>query len=100
VGYATAPSPTGPWTKYAYNPVLASNAYIHGAGHHAVTKSPDGKEMFIVYHTHLDTDTVGPRKLAIDRLRFAPNPDGGPDIMEVYGPTLTPQPMPSGARKR
>jgi hypothetical protein len=100
VGYATAPSPTGPWTKYAWNPILASNAYVHGAGHHSVTHSPDGREMFIAYHTHLDLMHVGPRKLAIDRLRFAPNPDGGPDILEVYGPTLTPQPMPSGAPKR
>jgi hypothetical protein len=99
VGYATASSPTGPWTKYAYNPILASNAYVHGAGHHSVTQSPDGKEMFIVYHTHLDLHHVGPRKLAIDRLRFVKDPNGGPDILEAYGPTLTPQPMPSGAKR-
>jgi hypothetical protein len=98
VGYATAPSPTGPWTKYAYNPVLASNAYIHGAGHHAVTKSPDGKEMFIAYHSHRNTHAVHPRKLAVDRLRFIKNPNGGPDLLEAYGPTLTPQPMPSGTK--
>lgn len=98
VGYATAPSPTGPWTKYAYNPVLASNVYVHGAGHHAVTKSPDGTETFIVYHSHWNTQSVQPRKLAIDRMRFVPNPDGGPDVIQVYGPTLTPQPMPSGSK--
>lgn len=97
VGYATAPTPTGPWTKYAYNPVLASNAYVHGAGHHATTQSPDGKETFIVYHSHRDIHNIQPRKLAIDRMRFIANPDGGPDIIEVYGPTLTPQPMPSGS---
>lgn len=97
LGYATASSPTGPWKKYAYNPVLASNVYVHGAGHHAVTRSPDGAEMFVVYHTHRDTQNVHPRKMAIDRMRFVPNPHGGPDIIEIYGPTLTPQPMPSGS---
>ena len=59
--------------------------------------SPDGKEMFIVYHTHFAPGQVQPRKMNIDRMRFAPNPEGGPDILEVYGPTLTLQPMPSGA---
>lgn len=98
VGYATATHPLGPWTKYAHNPILQSNAYVHGVGHHAVTTSPDGKEMFAVYHSHKSPEDRWPRHMAIDRLRFAPNPEGGPDIMEAYGPTLTPQPMPSGSR--
>jgi hypothetical protein len=98
VGYATAPSPYGPWTKWAHNPILQNTSEVHGPGHHSIAPSPDGKEMFIVYHTHFAPGRVQPRKVAIDRIRFAPNPEGGPDILEVYGPTLTPQPMPSGAR--
>lgn len=97
VGYATAPSPYGPWTKWAYNPVLQNTSQVHGPGHHSIAPSPDGREMFIVYHTHFAPGRVQPRKVAIDRIRFAPNPEGGPDILEVCGPTLTPQPMPSGA---
>ena len=32
----------------------------------------------------------------IDRIKFVPNPDGGADLLSVYGPTVTPQPLPSG----
>ena len=31
----------------------------------------------------------------IDRVKFVPDPNGGPDILTVYGPTTTPQPLPS-----
>lgn len=94
VGYATASHPLGPWTKYQYNPILRSTAYVQGVGHHCVTMSPNGKEMLIVYHAHKSHEDRWPRQMMMDRMRFAPNPDGGPDILEVYGPTLTPQPIP------
>ena len=32
----------------------------------------------------------------IDRIKFVPNPDGGADLLSVHGPTVTPQPLPSG----
>jgi GH43 family beta-xylosidase/uncharacterized protein YjdB len=94
VGYATAPSPTGPWTKYEHNPIMKSNIVVPGAGHHSLIHSPDGSELFMVYHTHNSTTATEPRKLAIDRVHFVPQ-ENGPDIMEVWGPTVTPQPMPS-----
>ncbi|WP_462411418.1 family 43 glycosylhydrolase [Neobacillus sp. Marseille-QA0830] len=94
VGYATAPTPTGPWTKYEYNPIMKSNIIVPGAGHHSFIQSPDGSELFMVYHTHNSTKATEPRKLAIDRVHFVPQANG-PDIMEVWGPTITPQPMPS-----
>ncbi|WP_407272146.1 family 43 glycosylhydrolase [Radiobacillus sp. PE A8.2] len=94
VGYATAPSPMGPWTKYEYNPIMKSNIVVPGAGHHSLIHSPDGKELFMVYHTHNSTTETEPRKLAIDRVQFVPQ-ENGPDVMEVWGPTVTPQPMPS-----
>lgn len=94
VGYATAPTPTGPWTKYEYNPIMKSNTLVPGAGHHSLIYSPDGSELFMIYHTHYRVGQTEPRKLAIDRVQFVPQ-ESGPDAMEVWGPTVTPQPMPS-----
>lgn len=98
VGYATARHPLGPWTKYEFNPIMRSNSYAHGTAHHCLTTSPDGSEMFIVHHQHAELDEAEPRKLAIDRIQFAPQADG-PDALEVWGPTRNAQPMPSGARR-
>lgn len=92
VGYATAPSPLGPWTKAAENPILAQRPEIgvSGPGHNSVTLSPDGTELFIVYHTHTDPKRPsGNRTVNIDRLYVK---DGR---MWVDGPTRTPQPAPS-----
>lgn len=97
VGYATAPTPTGPWTKYEYNPIMKSNVIVPGAGHHSLVYSPDGTELFMVYHTHYNVDQTEPRKLAIDRVQFVKTADGL-DVMEVWGPTITPQLMPSNQK--
>jgi len=94
VGYAVSESPTGPWTKYEYNPIMKSNTVVPGAGHHSLIASPDGKELFMVYHTHFSQSSTEPRKLAIDRVQFVPQ-ENGIDAMEVWGPTVTPQLMPS-----
>ena len=98
VGYATSSSPLGPWKKHEFNPVMKSTAYAHGTAHHCFTESPDGKEIFIVYHRHRDLKETEPRALSIDRVRFMADPKGGPDILEIHGPTSSPQPLPSGAR--
>lgn len=97
IGYATAKSPLGPWSKVDFNPVLSKTAAVTGPGHHCVTTSPDGKELFLVYHSHQQPGGKGTwsRQLAIDRMRFI-DAAGGPRI-EVAGPTSTPQPFPSGA---
>ncbi len=98
VGYATSDSPLGPWKKYEFNPVMKSTAYAHGTAHHCFTTSPDGQEIFIVYHRHHSLKETEPRALSIDRVRFVPDPAGGPDILQIHGPTSSPQPLPSGAR--
>lgn len=98
VGYATSNSPLGPWTKHAFNPVMKSTAYAHGTAHHCFTESPDGKEIFIVYHRHSTLEKTEPRALSIDRVRFVADPGGGPDILQIHGPTSSPQPLPSGTR--
>ena len=92
VGYATASSPLGPWEKYEANPIAKKDLSIgvSGPGHSSVTTSPDGSELFIVYHSHSDPEN--PRRgrtLNIDRLYF----EGS--LLKVKGPTRTPQPTPS-----
>ncbi len=95
VSVATSKSPLGPWKKVSSNRVLQRTADVSGPGHHCFIDSPDGKEMFIAYHTHQHLDHPGPpRQLAIDRARFVDGPE--PTIV-VDGPTVTPQRMPSGA---
>lgn len=95
VGYATAKSPLGPFTKYTANPILSYHYKTHGPGHHCITTSPDQKELFLVYHTHHDLTTVSPRNICIDRMRFTQDGEG-PDRLEVYGPSVLPMPYPSG----
>lgn len=95
-GYATSSDPLGPFEKYEQNPIMQSNSLAHGTGHHAVTESPDGKEMFMVYHRHESIWNTDPREFAIDRMHFTEN-EKGETILEVHGPTITPQPVPSGA---
>lgn len=96
IGYAVAEHPLGPWKKYADNPIMKSTSFAHGTAHHSLAKSPDGKEWFVIYHQHFSQTQTEPRKIAIDRIRFVPQ-DNGPDILQTWGPTLTPQPLPSGS---
>jgi len=94
IGYATALSPMGPWTKYEGNPILAKDLSIgvSGPGHNSVTTSPDGAEMFIVYHTHINPNNPSAgRTPNIDRLIF------DADVLRILGPTRSPQPMPSSS---
>lgn len=97
IGYATATSPLGPWTKHPGNPILRRTDKVSGPGHNSVVKSPDGTEMFIVYHTHQSFAGGGARQLAIDRLRFVEQPEGSDTLEVVGGPSVTPQDIPSGA---
>lgn len=94
LGYATSKSPLGPFAKYGKNPVLSNEPYdkiVSGPGHHAITYSPDGKEMIIVYHSHMDVlKGGGRRKINIDRMGV--RADG---TIYVNGPTVTLQPAPS-----
>ena len=92
VGYAVAERPIGPFVKAVHNPILFSpNAAISGPGHNSVTTSPNGSELFIVYHIHTDPQNPsGDRQVCIDRMDF--REDGS---LYVTGPTDTPQPIPS-----
>ena len=96
LGYATAPSPLGPWAKSSTNPVLAPTGQMHGPGHNGLAWSPDGNELFVYYHVHAGYWTTR-RVAAMDRIVFQPQVDG-PDLLAIPGgPSHTPQPRPGGA---
>jgi beta-xylosidase len=98
VGYATSRSPLGPWTKSPDNPILKRKGRISGPGHCTLARSPDGRELFILYHTHVDPEGGFQRELNIDRIFITDQPNGGVKI-RVDGPTRTPQPMPSNVQE-
>ena len=91
-GYAVSKSPLGDFEKYENNPILDSTTSLHGVGCSYVVKSPDGTELFLVYHAHA-TITSLQRNVCIDRIYFENNGDGA-DIAKVLGPTVTPQTYP------
>ncbi len=92
VGYATGPTPLGPFQKASNNPILEKNTSeggdVTGTGHNSIAFSPDGKEMFCVYHGRT-TATGNERVVFIDRMRI--EADGK---LVVEGPTTEPQPKP------
>jgi beta-xylosidase len=91
VGYATSSSPLGPFKKAADNPVLEKNTAeggsVTGTGHNSIAYSPDGSEMFCVYHGRTK-ETGNERVVFIDRMEVK----NGRII--VHGPTTTPQRKP------
>jgi beta-xylosidase len=93
IGYATATSPLGPFRKAANNPILEKNSdkggSVTGTGHNSITYSPDGKEMFCVYHGRT-AKTGDERVVFIDRMRVKNG------RITIDGPTTSPQKLPSG----
>ena len=94
VGVAVADAPLGPWVKYEDNPLMTTDMEkgVSSPGHNSIVESPDGSEMFVVYHRHTDADGPRPsydRMVCIDRMRI--DRDGK---LRIDGPTVTPQPMP------
>ncbi|MCC7493632.1 MAG: family 43 glycosylhydrolase [Fimbriimonadaceae bacterium] len=73
IGYATARSPLGPFTKYANNPIARRRDGLYGPGHHSVVPGPDGR-LWLVYHQQRTTKVGWDRFVALDPLWF--NPDG------------------------
>ena len=98
VGYGTSKSPLGPFKKASNNPILEKNVdkggIVTGTGHNSITYSPDGKEMFCVYHGRT-TATGDERVVFVDRMKILK--DGQ---LVVEGPNTKPQPLPSGIRKK
>jgi beta-xylosidase len=91
VGYAISESPFGPFKKYENNPILIGDGKtIFGTGHHSFFKARSG-QMYIVYHSHKNGQSVQPRTTCLDRCGFDKDGSGKPDKLVIYGPTTTPQ---------
>ena len=79
------------WTKSG--PVFTGTTSVHGVGHASFTKSPDGTEDWIVYHSKRSTTPGWDRVIRMQEFRWST--DGAPD----FGTPVEPNryiPMPSG----
>ena len=104
VGYATAPHPTGPWTKYKGNPIYGAqdpehckkyglpytgnpNSPFLGAGHCSIFTGPDGRDWIAAHCTFRNAKTDKDRFLLVyDPLRI-----DKAGVVHVAGPTWTRQ---------
>lgn len=90
VGYATATSPKGPWTKYSGNPILrrdkeaAKSVGLVGTGHGAPFICADGSYKYI-FHAHASDTSVGPRTSYISD--FSISSEG---VIRITGETIEP----------
>lgn len=65
VGYATASSPTGPWTKHPNSPIIHRDFVGEkGSGHGDIFQDADGNLRY-VYHVHNSDTQVNPRRARI-----------------------------------
>ena len=86
MGYMTAPTPTGPFTRGPNNPFLRQTAAVLSPGGGSVTVGPHGGD-WLVYHARAASEGYrGVRTLRIDPLVWGP--DG---TLAVRGPTVGPQ---------
>ncbi len=69
IGFATSTSATGPWTKYAGNPILQKPNDLVGVGHSAMFKDKQGK-LKIVFHGHYNKSSIHPRAMYISDVTF------------------------------
>lgn len=91
VGVSTAKNPLGPWVKYEDNPLMTTDLSkgVSSPGHNSIVESPDGKNLYIVYHRHEDPNCKKPnwtRIVCIDKLYF--DKDGK---LKTDGPTSSSQ---------
>ena len=99
VGAATATSPLGSYTKQSEPIMKGADQYgAVGTGHCCYTYSPDGSEMWMVYHKHAGLNQVENREICIDKITFDSN--GKVHVASDFNdgkPTMTAQPYPSGS---
>ena len=62
-------SPTGPFVKYAGNPIAHRGGDVLGPGHHCIVEGPEGK-LWLVYHQKWNAEQNFHRFLAIDPIWF------------------------------
>lgn len=88
VGCATADSPTGPWVKYDYNPLLQFPGELTGVGHSAMFRDKKG-ELRIVFHAHNNKEEIHPRYMYFSHVTFRDK--NGVDAMEIDKNYMVPQ---------
>lgn len=90
VGYATASSPAGPWTKYPGNPIIRRDIVGEkGSGHGDVFEGKDGK-LYYVYHVWGEGDNPDARQARIVPLVREKGADGIYEISVDAGNIITP----------
>lgn len=70
VGYATATSPYGPWTKNQNNPIIHRSIVGENGSGHGDLFFDKNKDPYYVYHVHYSSQTVSPRRTRIIPLDF------------------------------
>ncbi len=88
VGYAVSNDPLQGFVKTDDSPILFRTNDVRGPGHCSIVETPTG-EMYMVYHVHNSADSVAPRHIAMDRVRFVKTENG--ERLEVWGPTTSKQ---------
>lgn len=88
VGYATAASPLGPFTKYSGNPIVHSDGGVYGPGHGSVTTDAAGN-LWHIYHQKVGTEVDWNRFICIDPMWFD---DAG--VLHGMATRGTPRPAP------
>merc|ERR1712113_71013 len=69
LGYATAASPTGPFTKAESNPITVLGPQVHGPGHHAVWRDDVGQH-WCIYHVKEGDSPGWDRVISMDPLHI------------------------------
>ncbi len=92
IGYAAAPHPLGPFTKYRDNPIIRKGDGIFGPGHVSVIRDQAGK-LWMVYHQQKDETRGWNRIICIDPLWF-----DGEGVLHGKASRSTPQPAPVTGR--
>ena len=87
IGYATATSPMGIWTKYEHNPIFQKPEELVGVGHSSMFKDKDGN-LKITFHAHFDKNNIHPRIMYIADVSFT---DDDPAIMKIDGEIISPK---------
>jgi beta-xylosidase len=92
MGYATASSPTGPFTKSPANPILAQTpSVLSPGGGDALVTGPHGG-LWMVYAARAGSYSAQ-RMLRIDPFKWvAPSSPGTPDAPHISGPSTGQQP--------
>ncbi|MFA5417991.1 MAG: glycoside hydrolase family 43 protein [Bacteroidales bacterium] len=91
VGYATAKSPFGPWTKHPDSPIIHRSIVKENGAGHGDFFIDKNNQPYYVYHVHFSDTEVGPRRTRIVPLEMKMNKKNGVyDICVKAGEIIKP----------